>query len=98
MYNTFAANLFASKLIAFILRTLWLVSSSLTILAFEPPKPYLISRPVYVLKWDASIIKRAPKKNTSKRNSTLSFLPDTLKKHDDYIDISQIISSLKTYK
>lgn len=27
-----------------------------------------------------------------------SFLLDTLKKHDDYIDISQITSSLKTYK
>ena len=27
-----------------------------------------------------------------------SFLLDTLKKHDDYIDISQITSALKTYK
>ena len=27
-----------------------------------------------------------------------SFLFDTLKKHDDYIDISQITSALKTYK
>ena len=27
-----------------------------------------------------------------------SFLLDTLKKHDDYTDISQITSGLKTYK
>ena len=27
-----------------------------------------------------------------------SFLLDILKKHDDYIDISQITSALKTYK
>ena len=34
--------------LAFILWTLWLVSSSLTFWAFLPPKPNLISRPGYV--------------------------------------------------
>ena len=37
------------------------------------------------------------KKNTSKRNSTLSLF-DILKKHGDYIDTLQIASALKTYK
>ena len=42
-----------------------------------------------------SIINRAPKKHLqTKLHSFLS----TLKKHDDYIDISQISSALKTYK
>ena len=43
------------------------------------------------------IIKRAPKKKHFK-TKLHSFLLDILKKHDDYIDISQITSALKTYK
>ena len=41
-------------------------------------------------------LRKLPKKHF--QTKLHSFLLDTLKKHDDYIDISQITSALKTYK
>ena len=41
-------------------------------------------------------LRELPKKHFQTKLN--SFLLDTLKKHDDYIDISQIISALKTFK